>query len=133
MPPKKHSKKSSKQTPARTNDRPHASTTAARPAPSAVLDALDRVLEESEESSLDEQANSEVEEDSEDGNSTDQGKQGQDLAEAAELEGEAEEEEESSDGDTPVTIPQKRAIKTVAPLKAKSFTLYRCVLRELNP
>ena len=117
MPPKKCSKKSSKQTPAR-NDGPHHAPTAAGTAPSAILDALDHIeeSEESAHSSHDEQANSGVEDDSEDGNSTDQGGQGQDPAE-----GEAKEEEESSDEDAHVAIPQKRAIKTVAPLKAKSL------------
>jgi len=117
MPPKKRSKKSSKDNITPQNGPP--ASTATKPGPSAILDALNHI--EELEDGLDEQADGELEEDSDHGDGTGQNKQGQDSAE-----GEADaddEEEEPSDKDAPVVIPQKRAIKTGAPVKANSLHL----------
>jgi len=117
MPPKKCSKKSSKDNITPQNGPPTSAAT--KPGPSAILDALDHV-EELEEG-LKQQADNELEEDSDDREGTGQNKQGQDSAEGkANAE---DEEEESSDEDAPVVIPQKWAIKTGAPVKANSLHL----------
>ena len=128
MPPKKHSKKPSKKPSARRNV-PHAAT-AARPAPSAVLDGLDCV-DESEESvcsSLDEQTSSEVEESEDHGNDTNQGKQGQDSAE-----GMLKKRRNNQMMMHLLQFHRSGQSRTSLLWKQRVFTLYQFFLHELNP
>ena len=111
MPPKKHSKRFSKDNLTHKDGPP---TVATKPGCSAVLDALDCV--EELEDKLEEQVDSELEDNIEDSNDIEQNKQRLDS-----VEGGAEEEEESSGKDAPVVILQKRVIKAGAPTKAKSL------------
>lgn len=125
MPLKKFSKKTSKTTLTRIN-----APKQPDPAPSAILQALDR-REESEGSENDNTgklAGSEFEEDSSNDDSDSQAHQEQDSTRSA---AGADDEEEESDEDTLIAIPQKRANKTAASKQPKSIFSHLHVPVEL--